>query len=49
MTVLLMLPAIVVTLCFVVIWFGIEDAPGGRDGRHRPGPASAWSRSRSGW
>ena len=30
MTVLLMLPAIVVTLCFVVIWFGVEDAPGVR-------------------
>lgn len=28
MTVLLMLPAIVVTICFVVIWFGIEDVPG---------------------
>ena len=28
MTVLLMLPAIVVTACLVVIWFGIEDAPG---------------------
>ena len=28
MTVLLALPAIVVTLCFVVIWFGIEDLPG---------------------
>ena len=28
MTVLLALPAIVVSLCFVVIWFGIEDLPG---------------------
>jgi MFS family permease len=28
MTVLLMLPAIAVTACFVLIWFGIEDAPG---------------------
>jgi MFS family permease len=28
MNVLLMLPAIVVTVCFVVIWFGIEDVPG---------------------
>ncbi len=28
MTVLLMLPAIAVTICFVVIWFGIEDLPG---------------------
>ena len=28
MTVLLMLPAIAVTICFVVIWFGIEDVPG---------------------
>ena len=28
MTVLLALPAIVVTVCFFVIWFGIEDAPG---------------------
>jgi MFS family permease len=28
MTVLLALPAIVVTACFFVIWFGIEDAPG---------------------
>ncbi len=28
MTVLLMLPAIVVTAVLVVIWFGIEDAPG---------------------
>ena len=28
MEVLLMLPAIAVTLCLVVIWFGIEDAPG---------------------
>jgi MFS family permease len=28
MTFLLALPAIVVTACFVVIWFGIEDAPG---------------------
>ena len=28
MTVLLALPAIAVTLCFVVIWFGVEDAPG---------------------
>ena len=28
MTVLLMLPAIVVSVCFVVIWFGIEDVPG---------------------
>ncbi len=28
MEVLLMLPAVAVTLCLVVIWFGIEDAPG---------------------
>jgi MFS family permease len=28
MTVLLALPAIAVTICFVVIWFGIEDLPG---------------------
>ena len=28
MAVLLALPAIVVTACFAVIWFGIEDAPG---------------------
>ena len=28
MTVLLMLPAIVVTAVLVVIWFGVEDAPG---------------------
>jgi MFS family permease len=28
MSVLLMLPAIVVTLVLVVIWFGVEDAPG---------------------
>ncbi len=28
MTVLLMLPAIAVSICFVVIWFGIEDVPG---------------------
>jgi len=28
MPVLLSLPAIVVSLCLVVIWFGIEDAPG---------------------
>ena len=28
MTVLLMVPAIVTTLCFVVIWFGIEDLGG---------------------
>lgn len=28
MTVLLMLPAIAVSICFVVIWFGIEDMPG---------------------
>jgi MFS family permease len=28
MTVLLMLPAIVVTACLVLIWIGIEDAPG---------------------
>ncbi|TIC88967.1 MFS transporter [Nocardioides sp. GY 10113] len=28
MTTLLMLPAIAVTACFVVIWFGIEDVPG---------------------
>ncbi|MET1057956.1 MAG: MFS transporter [Nocardioides sp.] len=28
MEVLLMLPAIVVTLCLAVIWFGIEDTPG---------------------
>ncbi|GAA1477003.1 MFS transporter [Nocardioides aestuarii] len=28
MTVLLMLPAIVVTVVLVVIWFGVEDAPG---------------------
>ena len=28
MTVLLALPAIAVTLCFVVIWFGIEDMEG---------------------
>ena len=28
MTVLLMLPAVAVTICFVVIWFGIEDMPG---------------------
>jgi hypothetical protein len=28
MPVLLSLPAIVVTLCFFLIWFGIEDAPG---------------------
>ena len=32
MTFLLALPAIVVTLCFFVIWFGIEDAPGTSDG-----------------
>ena len=37
MTVLLMLPAIVVTLCFFVIWFGIEDRPGAVDRRHRLG------------
>jgi len=33
MTVVLMLPAIVVTLCLLVVWFGVEDAPvvgGGR-------------------
>jgi MFS family permease len=28
MTVLLALPAVAVTICFVVIWFGIEDVPG---------------------
>jgi MFS family permease len=28
MTVLLSLPAIAVTICFAVIWFGIEDLPG---------------------
>ncbi len=28
MTTLLALPAIAVTLCFLVIWFGIEDLPG---------------------
>ena len=28
MTVLLALPAVAVTACFFVIWFGIEDAPG---------------------
>ena len=28
MTVLLALPAIVVTVVFFVIWFGIEDIPG---------------------
>jgi MFS family permease len=32
MTVLLMLPAIAVTACLVVIWFGIEDAPGESSG-----------------
>ncbi len=32
MTVLLMLPAIVVSICFVVIWFGIEDVPGRASG-----------------
>lgn len=32
MTFLLALPAIAVTLCFFVIWFGIEDAPGTSDG-----------------
>jgi MFS family permease len=33
MTVLLMLPAVAVTLCFVVIWFGIADVPGRATGR----------------
>ena len=28
MTVLLMLPAIAVSICFVVIWFGVQDVPG---------------------
>ena len=28
MTVLLMLPAVAVTLCLAAIWFGVEDAPG---------------------
>jgi MFS family permease len=28
MTVLLMLPAIVVTICLALVWWGIEDAPG---------------------
>ena len=28
MTVLLMLPAVVVTACFFLIWYGVEDAPG---------------------
>ena len=37
MSVLLALPAIVVTLCFFVIWFGIEDAPGRGHRRHRLG------------
>jgi MFS family permease len=32
MTVLLMLPAIAVTACLFVIWFGIEDAPGESSG-----------------
>ncbi|MDF1602268.1 MFS transporter [Nocardioides sp. YIM 152315] len=32
MTVLLMLPAIAVTVCFVVIWFGIEDMEGTSSG-----------------
>ncbi|PUA79831.1 MFS transporter [Nocardioides currus] len=32
MTVLLSLPAIAVTVCFVVIWFGIEDLPGRSEG-----------------
>ena len=41
MTVLLMLPAIVVTVVFFVIWFGIEDAPGEADRRLRLGRARA--------
>ena len=45
MTVLLMLPAIVVTLCFVVIWFGIEDAPGDVDRAASTSAAWRWSRS----
>lgn len=28
MNVLLMLPAIAVTLCLLAIWFGVEDLPG---------------------
>ncbi|HEY0952327.1 MFS transporter [Nocardioides sp.] len=32
MTVLLALPAVAVTACFVVIWFGIEDVPGTASG-----------------
>ncbi len=32
MTVLLMLPAIAVTLCLVVVWVGVEDAPGISEG-----------------
>lgn len=32
MTVLLALPAIVVSVVFVIIWFGIEDAPGTSEG-----------------
>jgi len=32
MTVLLMLPAIAVTVCLAVIWFGIEDLPGTSSG-----------------
>lgn len=28
MTVLLALPAVAVTLCLLVVWFGVEDAPG---------------------
>ncbi|WP_141014931.1 MFS transporter [Nocardioides sambongensis] len=38
MTTLLALPAIAVTACFVVIWFGIESVPGTSGGR-RPGAA----------
>ena len=43
MTVLLTLPAIAVTLCFVVIWFGVADDAAGGTPAARPAAASAWS------
>ncbi len=42
MTGVLMIPAVAVTLCFVVVWFGVADDPARGDGRWT-GAASGWS------
>ncbi len=43
MTALLSIPAVAVTLCFVVIWFGVAAHPTGAHRPTGPGAGSGWS------